>query len=377
MKTIILIILTVLSNLALATPTVKVALLDNLKSEKLATDRYLKGFLSGLEVAIDEAKRGGVTFELKEFLFGKKPLAILDTVKEVEAWKPDLVIGPRSSSLFLMIKGKLKDTLVLSPLATASDVAKMPANFYSLTLPNKYATKALVNLAIRNFKGKGIVPVIEVDCKYCVDLASQFIAVAKGKGIPIRIEKNYFLYDSVEKEDISKILKSYKPGDVFLMTNRSYTSGVMMRRISTHLKTPNLVFLGADGWGDWSSGYPGKFASGYPYEGLRVTPWSLDSKEKGLVSFKAKYKQRHGSDPDQNITYIAYTTLSSVIPVIKGIDNKEKNMRLKLLNAYKKKLSKEPNYSRPTDYAIYRVTHKGEEYLGSVPALDEGKKHVN
>ena len=40
------------------------------------------------------------------------PLAILQSVKEVKAWDPDVILGPRNSNMFLLTRGVFKNVLV-------------------------------------------------------------------------------------------------------------------------------------------------------------------------------------------------------------------------------------------------------------------------
>lgn len=117
--------------------SIKVAVLENLKFEKLSTDKYANDYMDGLLTAVDAAKKDGYAVEIQTFFYGKEPLAILKQIPEVKAWQPDIIIGPRSSSLFLMLKDQFSDVLVLSPFATATEVAALPDNFYSMTLPQR------------------------------------------------------------------------------------------------------------------------------------------------------------------------------------------------------------------------------------------------
>ena len=143
--------------------SIRVAVLDNLKFEKLSTDKYANDYMDGLLTAVDAAKKNGYAVEIQTFFYDKEPLAILKKVPDVKAWNPDIIIGPRSSSLFLMLKNQFADVLVLSPFATATEVAALPDNFYSMTLPNEYFTQAVVNIVRDRFPSSAVTPIGEVD----------------------------------------------------------------------------------------------------------------------------------------------------------------------------------------------------------------------
>jgi L-lysine exporter family protein LysE/ArgO len=99
------------------TRTVRIAILDNLKSEKLASERYVEEYLRGINLAVREAGKTKIALEPKLFLYDSKPLEILAMLPEVLAWHPDVIIGPRSSDQFMLLKDRLSNIAVISPAA--------------------------------------------------------------------------------------------------------------------------------------------------------------------------------------------------------------------------------------------------------------------
>jgi hypothetical protein len=358
---------------------VKVAILENLKFEKLSTDKYANDYMDGLLTASDVAKEDGYAIEIKTFFYDKEPLAILKKVPEVKTWSPDIVIGPRSSSLFLMLKDQFSDVLVLSPFATATEVSAMPDNFYSLTLPNEYFTQAVVNIVRDRFPKAAVAPIGEVDCKNCTDFIAAFAGAAVGVNLTVRTSTT-FLNKNAELAAPNELLAYYQKGDVILLPNTSYTSGTLVGRISDYLKDNSITFIGGDGWGDWSSSYVGKVKSAFAYSAYRATPWSLDTPDAHTKSFKEQFKKYRKVEPTGAVSLLSYSTLSAPIRAFAShkAASKATPIREQILEAFKVARRDNPNYGRPINYAVYKVTQSGEVFDGDVSALignrDRSKK---
>lgn len=355
--------------------TLKVAILENLKIEKLSTDKYATDYMDGIQVASKAATESNINVEVQTFFYGKEPLAIIEKVPEVKAWNPDLVIGPRSSSLFLMLRDHFKDTLVLSPFATANDVADLPQNFYSLTLPNKFFTQAVLNMIVAQFPKKALAPIIEVDCKNCMDFAAAIETSAKASGVVVRDRVTY-LNKSAESVPIESLAANVQATDIVLLPNTSYTSGAVVARLADHLKRSELVVIGGDGWGDWTSSYVGKVKSQFSYAGYRVTPWSFESSDERTQRFVREFKALKGTAPTGTAALLSYSTLNSALDALKvyKVASDKRSIRDQVLAAFTMARSKDSNFRRPIKYAIYRVTQDGEKFVGEAPALTEEQK---
>ena len=353
--------------------TIKVAVLENLKFEKLSTDKYANDYMDGLLTAVDAAKKYGYTIEIQAFIYDKEPLAILKKVPDVKAWQPDIIIGPRSSSLFLMLNDQFTDVLVLSPFATATEVAALPENFYSMTLPNEYFTQAVINIVRDRFPSSAVTPIGEVDCKNCTDFISAFASTASGSKLVVRPSTS-FLNKNAETVAPTELLANYKKGDVILLPNTSYTSGTLVGRLSDHLKDNSIAFIGGDGWGDWSSSYVGKVKSAFSYSAYRATPWSLDSTDSRTKSFHNAFKKYRKTDATGAASLLSYSTLMAALEALNNSKSKVNPVRTKILDAFKVARNKDTNYGRPTKYAVYKVTQSGERFDGEVSATSRSEK---
>jgi hypothetical protein len=358
---IILITFAPLTLIASSRMALKVAVLDTLVWEKLATEKYADNYKKGLVLAKDFASRQGIKVEYKFFSYSKESLAILKEVKNVKAWAPDVVIGPRFSSLFLLLSGHFRDTLVISPLATANNIRKMPKNFRSMSPPNNKSVSVMTKVVKKYYPGQTIHSIVEVDCKYCNDYANQFEKIYKDTGKISSSPRGNFLSKEVDVVRIESLVPHKSRDSIFLLPNRSYTSGTLMRRITSYLEKDGIVFIGADGWGDWSAGYTGKFKTKYKYTGLRITPWSLGKTDASTLRFHRLFKEKYLIPADGNISLITYKTMLSVIEALPdGLTNIDKRV---MLVSYLNKIKENDQYGRPKTFGIYEVTQKGEKLL--------------
>jgi hypothetical protein len=342
----------------------KVAILDNLQSQKLASEKYQRDYLIGIEHAIRIAKTKGYHVTVKSFFYGKGALDILTEVPKIKAWGSDLVIGPRSSNKFLLLKEQFDNVMVLSPLATAATVAELPRNFYSLTLPNEYAAHAMAAFSKNQFKGRRVFKVIEADCKSCTDFSEIFERyVLNGQGV---LPGTTFTQDQVESISMEALLKNYRLGDLILLPNTSYASGILMARITENLKSKSVIFLGSDDWGSWTAGYVGKVHSSYPYQGYRVIPWSLDIHNPSLDGFKRSFIAAIKTPVPDEITFVAYQVLMSAIAALEKFGNSKPITAASVLETYLKALKYDPNWFRPKVYAVYKRSQNGESFFGTV-----------
>jgi ABC-type branched-subunit amino acid transport system substrate-binding protein len=210
---------------------IRVAVLDNLRSEQLSSERYAVEYLRGLELGVQEAKRQGVEFSVRKFFFDKKPGDVFDKISQIETWKPDVVLGPRSSDYMLLLRKNFSNTLVVSPSATAELVASLPENFYSFAPPNSESIGHLVDFVKKTFPNRSVFQLVQIDCSNCKDFAAQFVKASSLRGVNIRNDSTAtYLSSTADSFNIKEQLASYKSGDIVLLPNNSYSSGIVMGR---------------------------------------------------------------------------------------------------------------------------------------------------
>ncbi|HXT83501.1 MAG TPA: hypothetical protein VN704_04095, partial [Verrucomicrobiae bacterium] len=326
-------------------PTIRVAILDNLLNEKLSSDNYIDYYLSGIKAAKEFSRKERINIQYQTFFYDRTPLALLKLLPKVKVWHPDLIIGPRDSDNFLLLKNYFRDVLILSPYATSIDVEKMPNNFYSLTPSDVSSSRAILNIIENFFPKNDIFSITELDCKSCVDVSKIVLKMYEKNHPNVKIISTNFIGDEAEIININKLMHGYKKGEIILLPNKSVSSGILMMRITDYLKQDNTIFIGGDGWGSWKSGAPGRFKTSNNYVGFRVTPWSLDIKNKNFTQFKDFYVNRYHTLPPDHITYIIFTTILSVVAALKEYGfSSSKNMKIQILQNYKKALIKNSNW---------------------------------
>lgn len=352
------------------TSPVRIAIMDRLQSQTLASEKYEKDYFLGIELGKRRMAEQGIPLEWKYFELGQEPVSTLERVTEVEAWNPDVIIGPRSSNRFLLLKESFPKRLVISPLATAEAVSGLPDNLYSISYPNRYATEALVNFSLHKLKPKGIHAIVESECKNCRDFADVFLAKVKERRPSMHISQATFATATVESVDVYKLLVGYRKGDLILLPNTSYSSGILASKLSDRIQDENLIFLGNDDWGPWSASNFGRIHSKRDVSGYLVYPWAFESA--GVLGdvFKKEYgKLTTMSSEPERISLIAFATmelirtLSSEKNLLSLPSDKRASGYLKVFLEMK---AKNPHAFRSERFAILKYTKKGSEFVESV-----------
>lgn len=345
---------------------IRIAILDNFHFQPNITNEYDQYYLSGIEVARSVADEKGFKLEYKVFRYSRDPLAIFNTIPQVNAWNPDVIIGPRNSNMFITIKNSFKNILVLSPFATSSEIESMPKNYYSLTLGDPYTAQAIAIFLERHYHQKGVFSIVEADCKNCVDISHELSAIYQKNYPPKRFTEKFFLQGTVKGVDIEKILQGYPPGDVIFLPDTSYASVVLMVRITNYLGRP-MFFVGADDWGSSRNSEVGKLEAHFPYYGIRVTPWSFDAKSSGINEFNQRYRKIYHAKPIDPVSLLAYTTIISIISAINQFsDSKVKLMRETILTCYMRALNSNKNWYRPNEFQFYKIDKHGDVLIDRV-----------
>ena len=346
--------------LAFATgTTVKIAVLDNLQSEKLATARYIQDYKDGLELGKNVASLAKINFEFKYFLFQNKDMA--PEIAKIKNWLPDVVIGPRSSEFFILLKNQFKDIAVISPFATAAAVSSLPPNFYSLSPDNTETVDMLVDFVKTKFPGRRVFQIVQTDCGNCMDSSEQFTRSAAKLDLITAAKPSYLFADQAETIPMEKLLTGYKSNDIIFLPNTSYVSGALAGRIANHLKLPKLTFLGCTGWGDWKVGNFGKFPSPFDYEGFRIVSWSVHFQDAETQRFQSLFKKLNGSNAEVNVTRINFAIMDGLTQLIVKMDSAHKKINQEsILKEFLKLRSTVKNPWRPTQYGVFKVTQQGE-----------------
>ncbi|MDR3490979.1 MAG: hypothetical protein P4M12_02910 [Gammaproteobacteria bacterium] len=345
---------------------IRIAILDNFNFQPNITNQYDKYYLAGIEAAVFAAKEKKIKIEYKIFRYSRDALAILKIVPDVNSWQPDVIIGPRNSNMFLTIRNSFKNILVISPYASSSAVEYMPKNYYSLSLPDKYMAQAISIFLKKNHPTNGLISIVEADCKNCVDISHELSSIYHNNYPKNNFNENFFLQKSVKELDIEKTLNGYKKDDVIFLPNTSYASTILMVRITNYLARP-MFFLGADDWGSWRNSEVGKLKANYPYYGIRVTSWSLDSDYKLKEEFLKNFKKLHHGMPEDAVSMLAYATIGSIVSALnKYPEPMVSDIKTEILNSYMHALKNDKNWFRQSEYKFYKTDSTGDVLIDTI-----------
>ena len=337
---------------------VKVAILDQLMSQKLSSIIYKEDYLKGIKLASTVAKnRKHIDVIYKYFSYKKEPLGIFAAIPKVKAWKPDFIIGPRSSNSMLLLKNAFKNILVVSPMATSPQLETLPSNYYSFSLSDKYIAKALVIFTSKKLKNvPGILSVPAEDCISCKTISNLYLSKIKEQSKDINTIENYFTSDNVENIDISTILLGYEKDYIIFSPNISYVSGVLIARLLNSIKSNNVVFIGSDGWGSHDIVYVGKINAKYEFTAYYIQNWSIDIKTKEISKFDEDYERLFGEKTSYNVAYASYSTLNRILSLVNIKESRLlHNKNQYILNKFLLSIKNKKNLFKQKNYVIYKL----------------------
>ncbi len=340
---------------------IKVAVLDALQSQKLASEKYQKNYFTGLDLANAYGKKYGLQLKIQYFEYGKGDLDVLGKADEVKKWSPDIVIGPRSSGKFLMLKDKFNDVMVVSPLATSSEVASLPRNFYSMT-PSNADSAVVMSIYIKNnFKNRDVISITELDCKSCVDYTK---TLAADKSLHFRSQS--LLTSEIESIAPEKIIQGIKANDLILLSATSYAAGVLLSKIVNAVPDIARTFLGTDEWGSFKASYVGKVPMQGDFVAYRLVPWSLNVNTKDMVLFRDLAKALKNAEIDE-ISFVSFSLGKAIIDCYLKGNAKKLSTREALLSGFEINRKKDHLFAKPKNYSVFRRTKNNETFEKQIP----------
>ncbi|HLX54977.1 MAG TPA: hypothetical protein VKR58_13610 [Aquella sp.] len=290
--------------------TIKVAILENLLSQKLPSVNYMHDYLAGIKVAGMVAHDRGINIEYQYFPYNNAPLNILTKINAVEEYNPDVIIGPRVAEQFIVLKFYLKNILVLSPLVNANEVFELPSNFHTMSLPLQYSARAMY-IFINKFisKPKHIFLFTAIDYTSSLEISAEFYKEYRNAHPEVPIISYKFLADKVDDLDVSGLVKTYMPGDIVITPNFSYLASIIMNKVLTAVNGDGLIFVGGDQWGPTDIKYIQNLRSKYKFTDYRLVQWSVNDASQDGRQFRKYYKQLFNTAPANVISYITFRTL--------------------------------------------------------------------
>lgn len=341
--------------------TIKVAIVDDLVP-KWASETYQMYYLNGIQVATDQAQKVDIKYQIKTFFYSDPAVNILGTINSVKNWQPDIVIGPRFSEHFLLLKSLFNNVLVLSPYATANDLYALPSNFYTLAIPADYSANKMVKYIKLKQKPRTVFIFTDITCKACGDLRNSLNKYLKLNHYSTQTID--FIDDNIINHQLNylKIFNNYKDGDIIILNTTGYSAGILISEISNSIKRNNIRYLGGDGWGTFKDWDVAKIKTPYTYRAYRVTPKSININDPEVNNFSILYKKKFDEYPDA-ISYIAFNALNSVTDALAKYNCSIIIARDNILCSYRKAITLNLQWHRPVIHEVYEVKKSNESFI--------------
>lgn len=344
---------------------IKVAVLDNFTGE-ISAQIYKNAYFDGIKTAILAASEKGVSIETKAFTYGSQPLDILDAIPQVRTWQPDFIIGPHSSNQFLILKNHFKNIVVISPYATDEAIAKMPKNFYSLSLPDHYIAHATISFLEKFYPGRDIFNIVQADCKDCIDLTRILNDIYRSKFPQAAINNSYYTGNNIKNINFQKTLASYKPGSIIILQPISHCEAAfMMPIIANLLKTKDLIFIfNLDNWGDAQSAKVVLNQKDINFTAFRVSLYLHNKKKKIFQEFTHYHQKLFAIPPKGAVSYMTYLSVMAVVNAILTYPPDQTNahtLRETILNSFNNAIAHDKNWYRETKFIAYTNDVNGEK----------------
>lgn len=345
--------------------TLKIALLETPYNEiplnPSSFSEYEKAYLAGIEVATHVAKRYNINIQFKPFFYGNGSLDVLGEVRKIQEWGADLVIGPSSSDQFMLLKNYFLDRMVISSYASGEMLKNLPKNFYSVFLTDNSVMMLLSRYIDKKFPQKNIYIISLADCKQCIDASQLFKKKLQSFNTEKKIIEKKTIIENIDFVDSKKLMDGHENDVILILNNTFYSYKLLIEHITANIPNKHMIFFSdEDNWGSEMSNIYNKKEMNY--ESYRIGPLLTNSTNPNYQKFSKAYFKIYHVKPTDAISYMTYITTISAIEALNKYpsQNKNENMRNKLLHSYLKALAHNSEWFKVKDYGVYLLTPHGE-----------------
>jgi hypothetical protein len=348
-----------------ANTLIKVAILDNLDDNSTAYN-YASSFIDGINMSVITANNKGYKIEYREFIYDNAPLAIMGQIPKVKAWNPDVIIGPHFSNQFLLLKSIFPNVLVLSSYASDTEIADMPANFYSLGWSDNNIIAVSIKFINQNFSNRNLFTVVEADCKDCIDYSNIFSNEYQKSSDQIKTSQSTYLEEDIDNLDLHKLMAPYHQGDLIMLEPSTYANfQQLMFTISNYLNDDPIFINNLDSYSSIGQEISEKKVINYTE--YWIIPYLFDDNSSNYREYK-HLANHFNMKSDNGIAYTAYLTMMSVIDSLQkypaGLNMPIKD---KILLSYEKARKADSNWYKSPYFAVYKIDKTGYKLITKIP----------
>ncbi|NNM58253.1 MAG: hypothetical protein HKM04_00340, partial [Legionellales bacterium] len=345
--------------------SIRLVIFDNPQSDiSLANNSKIleDAYLNGINVAINVAASEGIHIDTTIFFHSENVFEIMKKASDAKSDKPNIIMGFHSSNDFLMAKAFFGDQLVLSIAASDPKLATLPANFYSLGVPDKIESNIIIQFIKEHYINTNIFITLAAESKETVDFSNLLANSYKEVSSSAAANKSEFLTEDMHIIKMDKFMTGYKPNDPIIIMPSGFSSGIaLMNKIAAYLMPIKPIFITAsDNWGADNLPQPAQGA----YDAYHIDTLSGGRNSKDYQVFAENFEKLYHTPPKYTISYVTYrTVMSFVTALIKYPPPKELNTTQAVVWSYQQALKHDPNWFRPTEYVVYKLTPTKEVYF--------------
>lgn len=224
-------------------------------SETPSIERMRSAYESALYFAIGENERRlsscGYSFRVStEYYDNADRLAPKERATYLENSGVFLILGPRRSEQYLVATHGVVRTPIISTTASADEVQKLPAPFFTMYPSIDEFATALIRATDKEKYGKRYGSLSDVTCRACRDMSLKFEERAKAKGY----SKEFDLEIAGEKPSLVPLVQALreKTIDFLFLPVYSKTAGFIIASLQKEF--PTIKYVGTHNWGDGAYG---------------------------------------------------------------------------------------------------------------------------
>lgn len=233
--------------------------------------------------------------KIKYFDHKDTSIGTYNSIKEINDFNPEIVVGFGHSYQALLAKKELKSTIkLISPVATSDEILINSNNIYLLSNTNSVQSKKIHSEIKRTKDAESNLIIIKIlDSLYSSNFVEHLILEINKSNQKYKIVPLY-QKDFLNFEKLKNKIFEIKEKDVVVLPCIEYDSGIFLKTLSQKLKSFKLI--GTDGWGT-SGNYIKNIHLTSEQEVIWFTNYHVNNKSIGNKNFLKYFKSEFTYSP--------------------------------------------------------------------------------